>query len=330
MPDCRNKQDVVMVEPLQIRDIVIYPIKSLPGIRVSRAVVTAKGLIGYPSSPERTKPGQATGQCLRDRECMIVDEQGTFLTLRTHADIFTQIEVTVEDAYLVLRAPKITQKPLKISLEADHQEDSLHMNVRVWSWEGQARIISQEASLWISDVLGKPSHIVRCDGMNHHRPVDGTWVTERARATAQATFADGFPYLFVFEESFNDLKTNLEGIDFSVDRFRGNILISGGTAWQEDCTRVLVVKDSLEFDLVKPCTRCKVPTIHPRTGSVDPVVYDVLVRKRSGVVLGWDEPKSFKHSTFFGVNGVFHDSMYNTSEIKPFISIGDSVTLMPQ
>lgn len=305
----------MVISPVRIKEIIIYPIKSLPGIRVSEAVVTTKGLLGYPTSLG-----------LRDRGFMIVDKNGTFLTLRTHADIFTCIKVALEESYLVLSAPECTDLRIPLAQE----EESPWMDVRVWSWEGRARVVSEEASAWISEILGKPCHIVRCDERDHDRPVDGNWVTERTQATAQATFADGFPYLFVFEESFKDLQTDLHNIEFTIDRFRGNIVVSGGRKWQEDTSCTLVVEDSLEFDLVKPCTRCKVPTIHPETGSVDSIVHDVLARRRSGLVLGWHEPKSFKHSTFFGVNAVFHKDMSNDrSHITkdPCISIGDIVTL---
>jgi len=263
---------------------------------------------------------------------MIVDDHGTFLTLRTHADIFTQIHVSLEEEYLVLHAPAMSQDVLKIALEDRNKDMCTSMDVRVWNWGGQARIVSSEASAWISRILGKPSHIVRCDEESHNRPVPSDWVSQRTQATAQAIFADGFPYLFVFEESFKDLKTELEGIDFTIDRFRGNMIISGGTPWLEDSKLHLSVEDSLEFDLVKPCTRCKVPTIHPRTAAVDTIVHDVLVRKRSGRVLGWDEPKSFKHSTFFGVNGVFYPdhtmrNVVRSTKTEPYISIGDCVTM---
>lgn len=310
----------------RLSDLVIYPIKSLPGIRVSRAIVTTSGLVGYPRS-----------LCLRDREFMVVDEHGTFLTMRTHADAFTKISISLEDnghgksASLVLRAPEITKETLTIPLQ--DQEKSTLMDVRVWNWRGQARVVEYGASRWISNILGVSCHIVRCDGHDHHRPVDGTWVTERTRSTACARFADGFPYLFVFEESFKDLALDLKDVDFTMERFRGNVCISGGTAWQEDALCSLTI-NSVEFDLVKPCSRCKVPTIDPRTASVDPVVHDVLARKRSGKVLGWEEPKSFKHATFFGVNGLYHlptDGRVSSMDINMVtskdctISLGDHV-----
>lgn len=307
-------------ESLYVSDIVIYPIKSLSGIRVERAQATPAGLV-------------AEGG-LQDRVFMIVDEHGTFLTMRTHGDIFTKIHVSFENQDLgedhnigetrggtrgcgsvVLRAPSITHEVLRIPLQyrkdgEEHQCPST-MDVRVWNWRGQAQVVGAHASSWISHVLGQMSHIVRCQGDDHHRPVDPEWVSDRTRDTAQVTFSDGFPYLFVFEESFTHLENELqeENISFTIDRFRGNIHVSGGTAWQEDSIQRLNIGEDpgLEFDLVKPCSRCKVPTIDPDNGSVDSVVHDVLVSTRSGGVLGWHEPKSFKHSTFFGVNGVYHD-----------------------
>jgi uncharacterized protein YcbX len=52
-------------------------------------------------------------------------------------------------------------------------------------------------------------------------------------------------------------------------RFRPNLVIDGGEAWQEEHWRSLQIGDC-RLELVKPCTRCVLTTIDPDTGIPDP------------------------------------------------------------
>eukprot|EP00889_Picochlorum_renovo_P002194 jgi/Picre1/29224/NNA_004616.t1 len=190
---------------------------------------------------------------------------------------------------LILRAPSGDASgnkidPLKLPA-VDEEGDGI--NVTVWEWQGPARVVGgAHASEWISRVLGVESHIVHCDPVTHHRDVDPAWVNE---TPARVLFADGFPYLFVFEESLKDLNTYIvdQGhTPIDMKRFRGNICVADGSI----------------FSLVKPCSRCAIPSVDPQTGEKNDYVREALAAMRKGTLLGWEDPPSFKHSTFFGIN----------------------------
>jgi uncharacterized protein YcbX len=72
------------------------------------------------------------------------------------------------------------------------------------------------------------------------------------------------PYLIIGQESLNDLNSRLE-IPVPMDRFRPNIVFSGGVAFQEDSLRKVKIGD-LEFQIVKPCARCVMTTVDQETG----------------------------------------------------------------
>lgn len=301
--------------PLRVSELVVYPIKSLPGISLTKAIATPLGL-------------STVNGIIRDRSYMIVSKKdGRFMTLRGPystglcgievdwypSNLLTSEEVDPSDCHLILRAPSGDASgsaidPLKLPAVNDAEGDGI--NVTVWEWEGPARVVGgAHASEWISRVLGVESHIVHCDPATHNRDVDPAWVNE---TPARVLFADGFPYLFVFEESLKDLNTHIvnhghEAI--AMKRFRGNICVAGGMPWQEDCMRRVALQpipdpsiDGGIFSLVKPCSRCAIPSVDPQTGQKNEYVREALAAMRKGTLLGWEDPPSFKHSTFFGIN----------------------------
>jgi len=65
-----------------------------------------------------------------------------------------------------------------------------------------------------------------------------------------------------------------------MERFRPNIVIAGGTAFQEDRWTDIRVGDAC-FQLVKPCSRCVVITTDQRTGVRDKEPLRTLATYRS-------------------------------------------------
>uniref|UniRef100_A0A7S3R986 MOSC domain-containing protein n=1 Tax=Dunaliella tertiolecta TaxID=3047 RepID=A0A7S3R986_DUNTE len=88
-------------------------------------------------------------------------------------------------------------------------------------------------------------------------------------------------------------------------RFRPNLVMKGSPAWEEDSCRTVSVQSVdngvLELISVKPCSRCKVPTIDPETAEAGDEPLDTLHTFRNGGSLGWSK-KSWKHAVFFGTN----------------------------
>ena len=285
------------------------------------------------TSAECTRYGLQSA-LLQDRSFMIADRDGKFLTMRTHGEKMAKIRLSVEGNHVVLTAPGIMSNSLSLPLYlGDETDDNRNKQcVRVWNWQGQARKVSDEADCWISQVLDQPAQIVRCcPDSQHSRNVDPDWVSPEMKDT-QVRFADGFPYLFVFEESLSDFQAHCN-VDVSMDRFRGNIIISGGQPWQEDRIEQMQIEtkggNTVVFDFVKPCSRCTVPTIDPETGIANDAIHRVLYEKRRGSILGWNQPKSFIHSTFFGVNAIVSSyHAHGLGAAAPVIAVGDAIKVI--
>jgi len=73
------------------------------------------------------------------------------------------------------------------------------------------------------------------------------------------------------QASLEDLNARLPR-PIPIECFRPNIVVSGLSAWAEDRIDALTI-GAVTLQLVKPCTRCSIPSRDPRTGepSTDPL-----------------------------------------------------------
>ncbi|GFR47755.1 hypothetical protein Agub_g9520 [Astrephomene gubernaculifera] len=135
--------------------------------------------------------------------------------------------------------------------------------------------------------------------------------TEAAYAVDYETrFSDGYPMLLATQAALADLNSRLTE-PLPMNRFRPNIEVAGSDPWAEDGWRDIEVRCSedgrtLRLTSVKPCARCKMPTINQATGEVGDEPMDTLGVIRSGKQLGWNTGgnKAWTHCAFFGWNVV--------------------------
>jgi hypothetical protein len=165
-----------------------------------------------------------------------------------------------------------------------------------------ARDAGDEAAEWLGRFLGTSCRLV-CLPDDRVRAVD----PEFARPGDQVGFADGFPFLVIARASLDDLNARLPE-PLSMVRFRPNLVIGGATPYAEDGWRRIRV-GALELRLVKPCSRCTVPTVDPATGERGPEPLRTLTgyRRRGNKV-------------YFGQNAV-HDGIGE-------LAVGDPVEVL--
>jgi uncharacterized protein len=310
----------------ELKQLVLYPIKGCGGITLPAVSITPLG-VASPSG------------IIRDRAFMIVKAEGKpFVTQRQKpalALVRTRIEpaeallegstIPAEDITLVVSAQDMPED-LRIPIVVNASTTKPSIDVTVWGWSGAALEESPEAAAWFTKYLGVPSKLVRYAGSAAAKPaiassferhVDPEWTSD----PHPVAFADGFPYLVANEASLEDLNTRLKAEnqqeeEIFMNRFRPNIIIGGesATPWEEDHwqevkflsnksrTTEESTSDTAILRNVKPCSRCKVPTINQETGVVGEQPAKIMYKFRSGNFLGWTQPSSFKASVFFGSN----------------------------
>ena len=238
-----------------ITQLFIYPIKSCAGIEVNAARMTPTGLQW-------------------DREWMIVDQHGMFLTQRQIPHMVWITPSLTEDA-LILNAP--AQPEIRIPLN----QRGKALEVTVWRDTLLADDMGDAVAHWLDgylDVPGKNYRLVRfaADG---HRISATQWTGE---VQAPNKFSDGFAVQVVTQQALDDLNARLTATGHEpvgMLRFRPNIVIEGLDAHTEDDLSNMTVHAAgglVSLDLCKPCPRCPIPDIDPFTAQSTPSVSDAL------------------------------------------------------
>ncbi|MBE0487963.1 MAG: MOSC N-terminal beta barrel domain-containing protein [Halomonas sp.] len=233
---------------MRITQLNIYPVKSLGGISLDEARLTAEGLA-------------------HDRRWMVVDDVGRFVTQR-QLPAMARIRVGLEPDALVLTHPGAS--PLRVPLEAGELS---RRSVYVWEDRCDALDEGAEAREWLGAVLGD----LRGSGLglvrfapDHHRPVEPHYLAPGERA--HTGFADGYPLLVVSEGSLAEVNRRLVAKGLApvpMSRFRPNIVIEGAEPFAEDGWDTLAAADGAwRLGLRKPCQRCKVTTVDQQSGEI--------------------------------------------------------------
>lgn len=235
----------------------LYPIKSCGGIALGEATVTTAGLMS---------------QHIYDREWMVVDAQGNFLTQREYPKM-ALIEPCIKADTLELRAPGMLRLQIPLDLpDPDHHAPT--MSVRIWNDRVKAYDCDETTATWFSNALGASCRLVRFHP-DAIRTADLQWTDG---IEAQTLFSDGYPVLVISEASLEDLngKLTAHGREaLSMNRFRPNIVIDGIQAFEEDYAASIRI-GAVVLKPVKPCPRCPVPSVDQTTGRIGPSPLDIL------------------------------------------------------
>jgi uncharacterized protein len=117
-----------------------------------------------------------------------------------------------------------------------------------------------DCAQFLSDFLARPVRMVRFDP-EQPRFSNPDYTAGREVRTL---FSDGYPLLVLSMGSVRDLSARV-GRTLVVERFRPNLVLDGVDAYAEDQAHTLKV-GSVEITLTKPCTRCVITTLDPKTG----------------------------------------------------------------
>ncbi len=223
-----------------IAGLFVYPLKSGRGLACPRVRLSATGFEW-------------------DRQWMLVNAHGVFLSQRTHPQL-ARVVPQIEAAELVLHAPGLAPLHLPCTGSGARRSVRVHEDVCVGLDEGDA------AAEWVSRVAGEPARLMRVPPHSERRANP----TFAGTVPAPMGFADGFPVLVCNRASLEDLNRRLPQA-IPMERFRPNVVLEQLPAWAEDRIDTLTI-GAVMLRLVKPCTRCTIPSIDQQTGdpSTDP------------------------------------------------------------
>jgi hypothetical protein len=227
-----------------ISELWIYPIKSCKGIKLETLQLDALG-------------------AFNDRRYMLVDDKGAFITQRQFASLVL-IDITVHSQGWLVILPNGISKVLPID-GLTHKK----INVEVWGDHFFAFDQGDEWAKFFSVFLNKSVRLVYVN-IHTQRVINRQY----SQVKRQVSFADGFPLLVTNTASLEFLNQHLK-VPISMQRFRPNIVIAGALAFAEMQWRIMSIGDTT-LTLVKPCSRCVIPTINPINAKKEKTLWAVL------------------------------------------------------
>jgi uncharacterized protein len=240
----------------KITGLFTYPCKSLQGHSHKERTLTTEGLVG-------------------DREWMLVDRNGVFITQRQVAAL-ASIRASANGTYgLILEHDRLGA--LHVLLDPANNQKP----VRVWNDTVPAHDAGDEAAQWLSEIAQTPVRLVRYADP-HTRLSSIRWAGDSG---AHTRLADGFAVLVTNDASLRELNAKMHRA-IPMDRFRANVVIDGFEAWDEDHIDTLTC-GAVTLKLVKPCVRCITTTTDQASGQrvgEEPLL--TLARTRNNPDLG--------------------------------------------
>jgi uncharacterized protein YcbX len=218
-----------------VKELYIYPIKSLAGIRVESVKAEEMGFEN-------------------DRRWMLIDEENQFITQRNHPNL--------SQFY-----PEINGDKIFINYHDKKHEFSINETLdeplfsKVWDDETKVLEVNKATSIWFSKALGFECKLVKIANKG-----DRKHNSSKLNTTLNVSLADGYPYLLIGSESLNFLNEKLEE-KITMARFRPNIVISSSVAHEEDSFGNFQI-GTVKFKNAKPCGRCIMVNTNPNNGVV--------------------------------------------------------------
>ncbi|WNC71821.1 MOSC domain-containing protein [Thalassotalea psychrophila] len=213
-----------------LTNINTYPIKSIKGVSLNRALVKDTGLE-------------------LDRNFVITDLNGKFITGRTKSSLVL-VESKITSAGLILNAPGMPELAIFYA-----NFSKTYQNVQVWNDQISAQHCDDKIDHWFSMYLNFSCKVYYL-GEHSHRSVLGY--------EHKLSFADGYPLLLISEASLNALNNRLKQ-PVTMAQFRPNLVVSQCLDFAEDGWHKIRIGD-VNFEIVKPCSRCIFTTVNEVNG----------------------------------------------------------------
>lgn len=245
------------MSPIQVTAINIYPIKSLAGISLPGSQVDITGL-------------------QYDRQWMLVDKQGKFLSQRTFPEM-ALIQVRLEPDHLLLSHKLHKGSTFRLPFAMDSGKTK---KVSIWEDQLEASLPGLEADEWFSELLKRDCQLVKMQTSVKR------WIKQKYQVYGEhVSFADSMPFLIIGQSSLDDLNSRLDK-PVPMDRFRPNIVFSGGPAFVEDGWDRLDI-GQVKFKITKPCARCVMTTVDQSSAKkgIEPLYTLAQYRKNGNKIL---------------------------------------------
>ena len=241
----------------KVKNIVLYPVKSVRGIELDSAECLMRGL-------------------KYDRRFIIVNTAATSAPEGTSGDFLNllkmpkmaQIQPGLEEAdgkvVLTLQAEGYETIRIAEPDVASSERVSLH----VYRTNGEGIDCGDEVAAWLANFTGLPSvrmYFMSESVKGRHIPDDPKWGSV-SRGHEDVSFANFAPFMLCTQQSLTDINARV-GQELEMARFRPNIIVesSSSAPYQEDDWKSFKIA-GIGFYILKKCGRCPMTQMDPNTG----------------------------------------------------------------
>ena len=267
---------------MQLSEIYIYPIKALGGIQLTTTKLTPRGLTN-------------------DRRFMLVDSEGLFMTQRTIRQM-ALLRTAIKGNQLIIWHKDRPGNSLAIPIKPTYFTKTIEVDV--WGTSSIAEVMPAAINQWFQDQLKTACQLVYMPDTAERRMKE-----KYNTARDLVSFADGAPILIAGQAGLDDLNNRLEA-PVSMNRFRPNLVFTGGTPFGEDEWTSVKIGDQ-SFKITHRCVRCNVPNINQETAQI--------VKEPNRTLATF---RRFDKKIYFGVNMVWEADL-SSSDGK--LSVGDMI-----
>ncbi|TDW49637.1 hypothetical protein EV144_10254 [Flavobacterium sp. 270] len=231
-----------------VKEIYIYPIKSLAGISCKNVLAEEMGFEN-------------------DRRWMLINAENLHVTQREYP-IMSQFY------------PQISDGKISITFQDQKHEFSIDENLetpietKVWEDKSEVVEVNKATSEWFSKQLGFQCKLVKINNIGARKHE-----SSRTKETYNVSLADGYPYLLIGTKSLDFLNEKLED-KITILRFRPNIVVSSEVAHEEDDYDTFKIGE-VQFKNIKPCGRCIMVNNDPKKGIIKKEPLKTLAKYRN-------------------------------------------------
>jgi uncharacterized protein YcbX len=210
-----------------------------------------------------------------DRRWMLVDENNLFMTQRNFPKMAL---IKLQPVHTPAEGFSVSNRENSIFLPLGTFGTTV-VKTKVWEDDVTTLEVSAGHSQWFSEQLGVSCRLVAFEEKSP-RPVDARFALHHE----QVSLADAYPLLIIGRASLDDLNGRLKN-PVPMNRFRPNLIFTGGEAYEEDGWNKFTVGKN-RFAGVKPCSRCITTTINQETGEkgVEPLATLAGYRKKENKI----------------------------------------------
>ncbi|MFM7813362.1 MAG: MOSC domain-containing protein [Flavobacteriales bacterium] len=223
-----------------VLEIYVYPIKSMAGVRLMSCPVERYGLA-------------------RDREFMLVDDQGVFISQRQEPKM-ALMDVGFTSDGLQLDA---TRLGLSACMQVITEDFAQQGTAEIWGQSVEVLYGPQDVDDFFSHLFERSCRLVRM-------PPDRRRMVTHAQDVHETSFADSLPIMMANVNSLHALNDRIQrnGVDqVAMDRFRPNIVLAGIPAFAEDGFSTIGNLHAT-FEVLKACSRCVLVNVNQQTAFV--------------------------------------------------------------